>query len=304
MNTEIYYFSGTGNSLFVAKELQKRLSDSNLIPIIRLLNEGKSKANGKIIGVVFPVHALTVPVAVIKFLRKLDLSSAEYIFIVATRMGIIFNDFKTIHHLLKKKNKKLNAHFLINMYSNDSKDENYQTPTKEQIKNLEIKAIEQIDIIIEKIKNKKNYLNTDTSFLINHPYNRIGNYVLEKVVISLLKLSEFTGGVNYFYHDLNCNSCGICEKVCLSKKIKIINNRPAWSKEVFCYMCYACINFCPESSIQIKDIPGVKSYTEKVGRYNHPYARIKDLSFQKSLNAYSTSDKLTLEDRNELKENN
>ena len=37
MNTEIYYFSGTGNSLFVAKELQKRLTDSNLIPIIGLL---------------------------------------------------------------------------------------------------------------------------------------------------------------------------------------------------------------------------------------------------------------------------
>jgi len=303
MNTEIYYFSGTGNSLFVAKELQKRLNDSNLIPIIRLLNEGKSKANGKIIGVVFPVHALTVPVAVIKFLRKLDLSSAEYIFIVATRMGIIFNDYRTIHRILKKKNKKLNAHFLINMYSNDSKDENYQAPTIEQIKNLEIKAIEQIDIIVEIIKNKKNYLNPDTSFLINHPYNRIGNYVLEKVVISLLKLSEYTGGVNYFYHDINCNGCGICEKVCLSKKVKIINNHPAWSKEVFCYMCYACINFCPESSIQIKDIPGVKSYTEKVGRYNHPYARIKDLILQKSLNEYSTSNKSVLDKKNRLIEN-
>ena len=90
MNTEIYYFSGTGNSLSVAKELQKRLTDSNLIPIIKLLNESKIQANGNIIGVVFPVHALTVPVAVRMFLRKLDLSSAEYIFIVATRMGILF----------------------------------------------------------------------------------------------------------------------------------------------------------------------------------------------------------------------
>lgn len=303
MNTEIYYFSGTGNSLFVAKQLQKRLIDSNLIPIIRLLNEGKIKTNGKIIGVVFPVHALTVPVAVTKFLRKLDLSSAEYIFIVATRMGIIFNDFKTIHRILKKKNKKLNAHFLINMYSNDSKDENYETPTAEQIKNLEIKAIEHIDEIVGIIKNKKNYLNTDKGFLISHPYNKIGNYVLEKVVISLLKLSEYTGGVNYFYHNLNCNGCGVCEKVCLSQKIKIINNHPDWSREVYCYMCYACLNFCPKSSIQIKDIPGVKSYTEKVGRYNHPYARIKDLSLQKSLHSYSTSDKLISENENELTEN-
>ena len=282
MDTEIYYFSGTGNSLFIARELQKRLTGSNLYPIVRLLNEGKIKTNGKIFGVVFPIHALTVPVAVSKFLRKSDLSSAEYIFVVATRMGIIFNDFKTIHRILKEKNKKLNAHFLVNMYSNDSKDENYQASTPEQIKNLEIKAIEQIDSIVEIIKNRKNHLTPDTGFLINHPYNRIGNYILEKVVITLLKLSEYTGGVNYFYHDLKCNGCGICEKVCLSQKIKIVNNHPAWSKEVFCYMCYACLNFCPEKSIQIKDIPGVKSYTEKVGRYCHPYARIRDLSVQKS----------------------
>jgi len=32
MNTEIYYFSGTGNSLFIARELKKLLSDVELIP--------------------------------------------------------------------------------------------------------------------------------------------------------------------------------------------------------------------------------------------------------------------------------
>ncbi len=32
MKTEIYYFSGTGNSLFIAKEIQKRLPDAEIIP--------------------------------------------------------------------------------------------------------------------------------------------------------------------------------------------------------------------------------------------------------------------------------
>jgi len=39
MNTEIYYFSGTGNSLHVAKELQKRIPETNLIPIVSLLKK-------------------------------------------------------------------------------------------------------------------------------------------------------------------------------------------------------------------------------------------------------------------------
>jgi flavodoxin len=37
--TEIYYFSGTGNSLNVARELQKRIPKTDIIPIVSLLNK-------------------------------------------------------------------------------------------------------------------------------------------------------------------------------------------------------------------------------------------------------------------------
>jgi len=47
MSTEIYYFSGTGNSLHVAKELQKRLPETNLIPIVSLLNKDVIKPTQK-----------------------------------------------------------------------------------------------------------------------------------------------------------------------------------------------------------------------------------------------------------------
>ena len=33
MTIEIYYFSGTGNSLFIAQELKKRLPECSLVPI-------------------------------------------------------------------------------------------------------------------------------------------------------------------------------------------------------------------------------------------------------------------------------
>jgi flavodoxin len=45
-NLEIYYFSGTGNSLYVAKELQKRIPESNLIPIVSLLKRHVIETNG------------------------------------------------------------------------------------------------------------------------------------------------------------------------------------------------------------------------------------------------------------------
>lgn len=39
MSPEIYYFSGTGNSLHVAKELQKRIPQTKLISIVSLLKK-------------------------------------------------------------------------------------------------------------------------------------------------------------------------------------------------------------------------------------------------------------------------
>jgi flavodoxin len=84
---EIYYFSGTGNSLHIAKELQKRILGTNLIPIVSLLNKDVIETSGETIGLVFPIHGMTVPIPVKKFVKKLDLKSSEYTFGIATRAG-------------------------------------------------------------------------------------------------------------------------------------------------------------------------------------------------------------------------
>jgi len=47
MSTEIYYFSGTGNSLQVAEKLQKKNSDSKLIPIVSLLSNDIIETHGE-----------------------------------------------------------------------------------------------------------------------------------------------------------------------------------------------------------------------------------------------------------------
>jgi len=59
------------------------------------------------------------------------------------------------------------------------------------------------------------------------------------------------------------------------------DKRPVWQKDVFCYMCFACLNFCPKQAVQIDSIPGVKSFTRENGRYPHPYAATDDLAAQK-----------------------
>lgn len=281
MNTEIYYFSGTGNSLFLAKEVQKRIPDSEILPIACLLNKDKIISGAKIIGFVFPVHALTIPLALMKFLRKFNCSGAEYIFAIADRHGTVFYGFKKIDRLLKKHGKSLDAQFVIDMCNNESRHPDYQVPSEEEIEACERAALKKLDTAAEIILKRGRHEYNIKDYPIPTASNPISAFIIEKLVLALMGIAEHTRGVNYFYHDERCTGCGICEKVCLSGKLSIDSGKPIWKKEVSCYMCFACLNFCPVKAVQIRDIPGVKSYTKENGRYPHPYASIGDMQKQK-----------------------
>ena len=115
----IYFFSGTGNSLFVAKELSKRLENTKVVPIIPTLKQKKIQPSDSDIVVVFPEHALTMPIIVRKFFRKLNFSGINYFSIVVTRHGIKSKVHEEISQIAKRKNGKLNSIFYINMFNND-----------------------------------------------------------------------------------------------------------------------------------------------------------------------------------------
>lgn len=283
METEIYFFSGTGNSLFVAKELQKRIPDAAIIPMVSLMKHKVIQAQGRVIGFVFPVHALTIPIIVRKFIQKLDLEKADYIFAIATREGSVFRGFEKIDQLLKRKKRRLSSHFILKMYNNDARHGKYIVPTKSEIFSREKVVLEQLDIIKEIIITKGISREKDTNYTIKTASNPILGFLIEKIVIFLMNIAEYFGGVNYFYYDDKCTGCGICEKVCLSKKIKMVDERPTWQKDILCYMCFACLNYCPKEAVQIHDIPGVKSYSKEGGRYPHPYATVNDICMQKEI---------------------
>ncbi|MGB6369814.1 MAG: EFR1 family ferrodoxin [Atribacterota bacterium] len=268
MRTEIYYFSGTGNSFYVAKELQKRIIDSKLIPIVNLLNKDVIKTNAETVGFVFSILFTAIPMPVKNFIKKLDLKSTKYIFAIATRLGTPHSAFTDIEKILKKKGKSLDSHFALNMASNDPKYD-YKVPTKKEIKKLESVVHNKLDFIQKNIINKEKNRGKDTN--ITTPVSSL----LVKLVPFIRPFLEFTGLKSHYYADSKCIGCGTCEKVCLSKKIKMINEKPVWQKNVKCFYCYACINYCPMQSVQIK------SFTEKNGRYSHPYATANNIAGQK-----------------------
>lgn len=252
----IFYFTGTGNSGYVANEIAKANND-RVISISKLINEKSNLEfnlkDDEIIGFVFPIYAWAAPKMVIDFIRKVKFNNYKnnYIFSIATCGENIGNAINIIEKEIDKKEMKLSSGFSLVMPNNYMIFGNVD-PKDIERKKLEgaKKEIYKINKIIRERKDnifelEKGFAPSILSNIINPLFNRFGI------------------NVNKFYSTDDCISCGLCEKVCNSNIITLTQGKPKWEGK--CCQCLACINYCPRKAIQY----GKGSISKE--RYINPY---------------------------------
>ena len=258
----IFYFSGTGNSLYIAKSIAKQ-NNENLISIASTMQENKecyeyTLKDNELIGIIYPVYAWAPPKQVIEFMNKLKVMNYtnNYIFTVATCGANIGNTVKVIDKALKKKNLHLNSGFSVVMPNN------YIIFGDVDTKEVENKKLSEAKQVIATINNT-----------IKHRVDNV--YQVEKGLLPSMMTSIVNPLFNKnalntksFHVNEKCNGCGLCEKVCNSRTIKV-KEKPMWGNN--CTQCLACIHLCPTNAIQHG-----KS-TVKKGRYKHPKITVNDM---------------------------
>jgi MinD superfamily P-loop ATPase len=256
MSTTIYYFSGTGNSFKVAKDLNSQLGDSNLVRISKKNLAITQDILSEKIGIVYPIYFSGIPAMVKRFLEDLQVNKDTYIFTVATFGGSMEISFDQIDDILSKKGSHISASFKIAMPGSyqilyDVNSEEKQTKLfnneKEQI--LKISASinkNEIDNLNGKVKGIKKAL-CELIYSAFKPYTKDKN----------------------FWTTEKCNGCGTCSKVCPASNIEMLNGKPQWKHQ--CEACMACMQWCPQKSIQYK------KNTLKRGRYHHPEVKSSEL---------------------------
>ncbi|MBN2380490.1 EFR1 family ferrodoxin [candidate division WOR-3 bacterium] len=260
MKTTIYYFTGTGNSLWAARRLAEKLPDSELVPIVKVWNEQSIVPQSGTIGLVFPLYFQGTPDIVLRFVEKLSLDNADYIFAICTRGltgGIVF---KQLNRILEGKGKHLGYSTYLTMH--DNYIVNFDAPSPDRSHRIGKKALARIAKIAELVKQKVDGNSRDP--LIG---NIMGSLIHPSWVKDLHKKDR------NFWSDDKCNSCGTCVRVCPVDNVELIDGKPSWLHH--CQQCYACIHLCPEDSIQI----GRKTFKRK--RYRHPEIKVKDIIDQK-----------------------
>jgi ferredoxin len=253
---KIFYFSGTGNSFYVAKILANHFLQSSVESIAEYRNESEIVFNDEEIVIISPIYFYGIPHIVIDFLEHLKLTNVKYLSFIFTAEfpnGIAVD---ILNKICERKNLLINSCFYLKMPTNYIiKSKMLESDAIETALN---KANKKLNKIIDIIKMKKNYVEKDSK--------------IYSIIVSAGKAyseweKAFPGFDSGFIALGNCNRCKLCEKHCPVGNI-VVQEKPIWSGA--CEACLKCINICPKQAIQY----GKK--TEGRLRYFNPKVKINE----------------------------
>lgn len=250
----IYYFSGTGNSLFMAKRLAERL-DAKLVPIPSAAKSNKLESAAAI-GVVFPVYCWGMPSIVVDFAKKLAMDS--YYFGIATYGGMVGNSLLQLDDVLRSNGQSLSAGFGIHLPGNYYPM--YGARPIEKQKKLFDAAEAKIQRIIKILQQKRSGKLEKSNLFVN---SIMGKFLYKK----MMKNMKFADK-NYKV-DKTCSGCGICAKICPVGNISLKGKKPVWSHN--CQQCMACLQWCPKKAIQFGKVSPERT------RYHNPSIKIQEM---------------------------
>lgn len=255
MKTIVYYYTGTGNSLWTSRLVADHLGDTKLFPMA--LMNGDALAEAEAVGLVFPVHMWGVPGLVLNFLEKLTASPDKYYFAFAVNAGQVSRTLIQLQNHMTSLGLVLSLGFDIVLPSNYIP---WGGPgPAEKLAGLYQAAEEKIKKVVPRIAQKQ------TAPVERGPlWQRIAFTAVYKLTLNMIPKMD-----GDFWVDEKCNGCGVCEKVCPVGNIVMTAGKPAWLHR--CEQCLACIQWCPQEAVQY----GKK--TPKYPRYHHPQVTLKDI---------------------------
>jgi len=255
MKKIIYYFTGTGNSLYIARRLSELIDSAAVMPICKHTVADKTAS---VIGLVFPVYLWGLPEAVVRFIDSMDnCFDGKYIFAVASYKSQVGDTIGQIAARLKNRGVNLATGFTVPMPGNNIIF--YDADDKQAVTDKLTAFDQSLPEMAQQINNNAQGFSRGTI---------LERYVLSGMLHRLLT-SALSRADKKFWITPDCNGCGICKNVCPSDNINMSGGHPEWLHR--CQQCLACIHTCPSKAIEF----GKTTIGRE--RYLNPLVTVKDL---------------------------
>ena len=254
MCNTIYWFSGTGNSLYAAKLLAELIGNTALVQITNdVLASTAVGGEGCKIGFVFPSYYGDLPRIVRFYVEKLNILPETDLFTVVTIGAFGQGSVKAMEELLVSKGLTLRYGIGVRMSANYIL--NYDPAI------FGAKSARRVNKKLNKADQKIRRITDD---IIS------GKHQIKKNTLTAKTLYENVEALDSdFTVTEKCTGCGLCERMCPVENIKLINDKPTWLHH--CEHCVACISWCPVVAIEYGQI------TKQRVRYHNPLIKSAEL---------------------------
>ena len=235
----IFYFSGCGNSRFVAESIAKELNE-RLVFIPEAEREQQFDyvlAEGERVGFVFPIYSWRPPALVSAFVRKLHFDRhPDYVWMAVTCGSNGGHADRVFRQQLEEIGLPLHADFCFvmpNVYVNMA-GMTIDKPARAQRKIARSKA--HLPAVVQHIRDREAAAEMRRGVFPGFKTNVIGK-----------GFGKWVSDEPFFATDA-CVSCGKCVSVCPLQNITLEEGRPKWHGH--CTNCDACYHHCPQHAIQ------------------------------------------------------
>jgi flavodoxin/Pyruvate/2-oxoacid:ferredoxin oxidoreductase delta subunit len=265
---EIYYFSGTGNSLAVARDIAGKL-DAKVTSVVSMMNQENVNIEADAIGFVFPIYDFKPSPVVEDFIRKLEDIDSKYLFAVCTYGIAPAQSLKHLAKVVESCGGQLSAGFAVGMPHSGIGS---GLVTKVQQEGVFADWMDRLEGVCDSISSREAGKIESSNLLFDFFQPRIIGmvpFLLKFLMQVLLKGVESLA----FTSSEDCNGCGICERICPLDNIEVVDGKPIWSDN--CVSCFACLNWCPKEAISLG------GFDANIRNYHHPDIKLSDMLRQR-----------------------
>jgi len=255
----IYYFSGTGNSIAVSRELANHFESVELKPIAAFAGDAAIEDDSEVVGFVVPTYYMDIPDIVKAFVSRLRLRSDAYVF-AAVHYGLTpGRAFHALSEALQEGGAKLSLGWHIDLPDNSIA---VKTPLVRQTDML-ARLAGTVSELAQAVSTRESLPLPGRDSLMLRLNLRIGGFMFRKVL-----------GVDRKRVTEACNLCGLCSDVCPVNDIRICDESVTFGDN--CAECFACIHWCPQRAIRF----GFLKLSDS-SHYTNPSVSASDIKAQK-----------------------
>ena len=232
----IFYFSGVGNSAWVASQLAEELGD-HLVKIADYSDEYYELQPDERVGFVFPVYSWAPPKLVMDFIRRLRMSVPTYVYFVCTCGSEAGKTADIFREAMNARGWQCDAGYSVVMPNTYVSFPGFGIDSDDVASRKISSAQERLPQIIEALKTKQIAFDCHEG-----PFARFKSYVIGT------SFNKYQLSAEPFFTTDSCLSCHLCEQTCPVHNITLKDGRPEWSDH--CTQCLACFHICPVNAIQ------------------------------------------------------